>query len=148
MNIENIDIVKYPNDVLRKVSKEIEFSEEVLKVAEKMVQLTISNNGIGLAANQVGLDWRLFVMYIPKEMKKPMIFINPKIKYGCVEIEDTEGCLSEPNKYVNIKRNRFIILEYLNSSNKIVTERFKDLQARCIQHEIDHLDGKMISDYI
>lgn len=143
---KNLEIVKYPSDILRKKSTPIELTENVKQVALRMLELVHLHDGIGLAANQVGLDWRLFVMKLPKA-KKPKVCINPEIVYACVPVKDKEGCLSETGISVEISRNRFIIIRYTDIDGKKIEEHMRDLEARCAQHEIDHLNGIVISDY-
>jgi len=144
--VKNLEIVKYPADILRKKSIDIKYSEEVKQIAIRMLSLMKDNNGIGLAANQVGLDWRMFVMKI-SDKDNAKICINPEIIYGCVPYTEKEACLSEPGISVEVTRNKYIVITYIDIDGKIIKENMKDLEARCAQHEIDHLNGIMISDH-
>lgn len=141
----NLEIVKYPSIILTNKSVPIEITENVKQVAFRMLELAKLHNGIGLAANQVGLAWRLFVMRL---YKTPKICINPEIINGFVPIKAKEGCLSEPGISVEVIRNRFIFIRYTDIDGKKIEEHMRDLEARCAQHEIDHLDGILISSYL
>ncbi len=136
------------NPILRKKSQPIKkIDEKVLKLAKGMIE-TISKskrNGIGLSACQVSKNIRMFV--IIKELSKKQIFINPEIikiskKTNIVE----EGCLSMPNVYLPIKRAVSLKLKALDQKGKEFKLKTKDLLARIIQHEIDHLNGILITD--
>jgi peptide deformylase len=147
MNIENVKLMQMPSDILRQVCVEVDYSEDLKLFADKMYNIMIENNGIGLAANQANIPWRMFVMKTGK-MKKPKTFINPVILYSCVPYKDEEGCLSCPNVKKEIIRNRYILIEYINYDGKKVSEHLRDLEARCAQHEIDHLNGILIADSV
>ncbi len=140
-NIDKLDIVKYPNDILLIKCKSVEDFTYMDSLSKKMLELMKLHNGIGLAANQVGLDIRLFVMQISKTMKTPKICINPQIVYGCVPYEEEEGCLSHPGIHRKIVRNKYIVIKYFDVNGKLIESKMKDLEARCAQHEIDHLNG-------
>lgn len=145
MKIEDVKLVIFPSEILKQRCQEIEYSEEIKKFADKMLNIMISNNGIGLAANQANIPWRMFVMKT-KNMKKPKTFINPTILYSCVPYSDTEGCLSLPEQTKEIVRDRYVLIEYINYEGKLINEPLRDLEARCAQHEIDHLNGITILD--
>ena len=114
-----------------------------------MMDLMYDANGIGLAAPQVGISKRFFVMHIDSDNEEPYVFINPVIKeFSKEESEYEEGCLSFPKQNVLIHRPASIVLEYLNINGKKIIEKFSDLHATCIQHEIDHLNGITITDHI
>ncbi|MCM8809340.1 MAG: peptide deformylase, partial [Candidatus Omnitrophica bacterium] len=106
----------------------------------------ISVNGIGLAANQVGILKRIFIAY-DKEKENLITVINPEI-VDAKEIEiDLEGCLSFPEIYFSISRNKVVTVKGINENGKEIIIEGKDLLARCFQHEIDHLNGILIIDY-
>lgn len=116
-------------------------SEELEK---SMIDFMLNSNGIGLAANQIGLTKRVFVMgsnNIPG-FPKPFALFNPKIISSSQEQTlDEEGCLSYPGLFLKIKRPDWIIAEYQNSKGDIVEARFEGYLAKCFQHELDHLEG-------
>jgi len=145
MKIEDVKLMQIPSEILRQKCIEVDYSEDLKPFADKMLSIMLANNGIGLAANQANIPWRMFVMKT-KKMKKPKTFINPVILYECVPYKDTEGCLSCPNVRKEITRSRYILIEYINYEGKKVKEHLRDLEARCTQHEIDHLNGITILD--
>lgn len=133
--------------ILKTPTKEISIDDMTKVVSSKMIEIMKESQGIGLAAPQVGLSWKLFVMYIPDEMTSPQIFVNPKISYSSGSEIREESCLSIPGITRNIKRHTNIFVEALDINGNRIAKRYEDLQARCIQHEIDHLNGKLITDY-
>lgn len=145
MDISKIQLIQLPDEILKQKCKDIEYSEDLRKAADKMLNIMLMNNGIGLAANQANLDIRMFVMKTPK-MKRPKTFINPVITYGCVPYKEEEGCLSCPNVRKIVERNRYVLIEYTDYEGKKIKEHLRDLEARCAQHEIDHLNGICITD--
>lgn len=136
----------YPDPVLRKKStfiKEVGPAERMIIGA--MISTMYVEKGIGLAAPQVGINQRLLVIDIGDG---PIVIINPKItkKDGTQKLD--EGCLSVPGMEVVIERAKKIEIEYLNQDNEKINAHFEDLMARVVQHEMDHLDGKLIVDYM
>ena len=106
------------------------------------------NNGIGLAAIQVGYQLRMFVMDCSRSGDNSQVFINPEIVEKSDEmIRDMERCLSAPGRSGDIRRHLRIILKYQNQDGKEERKTFYNLEARCIQHEMDHLEGKLCIDY-
>ncbi len=159
-----LPIVAYGDPVLRKVATEI--SESYLKenaLVANMFETMYNANGVGLAAPQIGLDIRLFVVdttpfsededapnaarEILKDFKK--VFVNPKI---ILEEGDewvfNEGCLSIPDVRENVARKRYVTLEYYDENFKKHTEKYDGLIARVIQHEYDHIEGVLFTDRI
>ncbi len=140
-----LKIVKYPDSVLRKKCKEVEeITPEVKKLIEDMAKTMGKNNGVGLAAPQVGILKRIIVFETPDG---PKGFINPKILKKQKETEIMEeGCLSFPGLFLKIKRAKEIEIEALDENGgKIKVQGFL---ARVLQHEIDHLDGILFIDRI
>ena len=106
------------------------------------------NHGIGLAAIQVGYQLRMFVMDCSRSGDNSKVFINPEIVEKSSEtLRDSEGCLSAPGKTGDVSRHLRIILKYQDASGKEERKTFYNLEARCIQHEMDHLEGKLCIDY-
>lgn len=122
--------------------KEVGPGERML--IQSMIATMQEAKGVGLAAPQVGINQRLFVMDIGEG---PMAFINPKIikKMGVDILE--EGCLSIPEATINIERPQQITVKYMDENGRVMEMVCEDLMARVIQHETDHLDGKLILDY-
>lgn len=140
-----MDIVYYGSPVLREVSKEVkEITKEVRKTLDEMVETMRENNGVGLAANQVGLTQRFFVAEAEGVVRK---IVNPEIiEFSKEEIELEEGCLSIPSIYKRVTRAEKIKVKYLNENNEEIIEELDGLWARIFQHELDHLDGILFID--
>jgi peptide deformylase len=149
MTQANIKLYIYPYPTLRQKSLPFERDSLIPELFEKLCQLMYDNNGIGLAANQVGLLERFFVMDTSENRNNPVFFINPIIKSKSSEIQKIqEGCLSIPGFFSDISRPKTIQVEYTNQDGKRLTHEFSGLDSTCIQHEIDHLDGILFPDRI
>ena len=145
-----IELVKYPDVFLRSVSKTVPFplDDRTSRLIKWMTRAMYQHQGIGLAAIQVGYQLRMFVMDCTRSQENPKVFINPKIIEKSIEtLRDTEGCLSAPGKTGNVSRHIRIILKYQDQDGKEERKTFYNLEARCIQHEMDRLDGKLCIDY-
>ena len=145
-----IELVKYPDVFLRFVSKDVPFplDEKTERLIKWMYKAMYQHHGIGLAAIQVGYQLRMFVMDCTRSQESPQVFINPVIVKNSEEtLTDFEGCLSAPGKRGEVKRHLRIVLKYQDKEGEEHTKTFYNLEARCIQHEIDHLDGKLCIDY-
>ncbi len=153
-----LNIVKYPNKLLNtKLEPVKEINSEILELIEDMIATMYASKGIGLAANQVGVNARIAVVDIEWESNdkgeiintNPLVLINPKITE---QSEDktayNEGCLSLPGINEEISRPSNIVVEFTNKEGKTETISADGLLATCIQHEIDHLNGKMFIDYL
>lgn len=143
----------YGDEILRQKAKKItRIDENILKFVEDLFETMKKSDGIGLAATQVGKRLQILVADISEvegyENTQPMVVINPKIILTEGESEMEEGCLSLPNLRVNVKRPEKIRLKYNDIEMKEHIEDFQGLQARVLQHEIDHLNGKLIIDYL
>ena len=144
------DIVKYPDKFLYKPTKEVwlPLNEDHKSLIEDMIEAMYANNGIGLAANQIGSSEKIFVMDVSNEKNNPQVFINPKIKKKAKEkLTEEEGCLSCPGKLANVKRPIYVGLEWICQHGKEQYKTFYHLPARVVQHEMDHLNGKLCIDY-
>ena len=146
------DIITVPNETLKKISKPLEkvgINEK--KLIDDLFETMYNSNGIGLAAVQVGILKRVLVIDVSSkgDKKKPMCFINPVIK----KISDEasvyeEGCLSIPDTFIEIERPKICKVEYVDIHGKIKIQEFDGLLSTCVQHEINHLDGKLIIDHL
>ncbi|MDD5292009.1 MAG: peptide deformylase [Candidatus Omnitrophica bacterium] len=145
MKETGLNIRIYGDKALRRKAKPIKKvgSEERL-LAEEMANIMHANAGVGLAAPQVGVNKQIIVVDIGNG---PLKLFNPRIKQRKGSCLMEEGCLSLPGVSVNVKRAKEICVECLDESSKKVSMRAEDLLARVIQHEIDHLKGKLIVDY-
>ncbi len=146
------EIRKDGDDILQKKSKEIEVIDDKIKqLGQDMLETMYKNDGIGLAACQVGMLKRMIVYdikYIEEDAKKEgHILINPKItSRSKTMIEVEEGCLSFPDLYKNILRHEKVTVEYTDINGKKRKINAKDIEAVVLQHEIDHLDGIVFLD--
>lgn len=160
----SLAVVTYPHPVLRQKSRPVDrITDEVRAVAERMIELMKEEEGIGLAANQVGLAWRMFVAHVPHSNDPeddrslqtdpisatpvPVIYINPKLSQPERDLEPLEeGCLSLPEIRGEVRRPSQITITYQDIEGQRVSLRAGGLLARCWQHEMDHLDGVLILD--
>ena len=123
------------------------FDEELRRLVPAMLQTMYAEPGVGLAAPQVGVSLRLMVMdVVPEGKNKPMVFINPKIEETRGRISSQEGCLSFPGITVTIPRAEWVRVSALNEKGLPISVSGDGLLARCLQHEIDHLDGVLMTD--
>ena len=146
----HIELVKYPDVFLRSVSNDVTFplDDKSGSLIKFMYKAMYQHNGIGLAAIQVGYQKRMFVMDCTRSQTGEKVFINPEIVERSEEtLRDNEGCLSSPGKTGDVSRHIRIILKYQDENGKEEKKTFYNLEARCIQHEMDHLDGKLCIDY-
>lgn len=148
IDVRKLAIVTYPARVLRTRAQPVkEIDEQVHAVARRMIELMHEAPGVGLAAPQVGLNWRMFVAIGPGEAREDQVFINPVLQEPTRELEDyEEGCLSLPQITGTIRRPKGITIEALDLEGKPVRYSSTELQARIWQHETDHLDGVLIID--
>ena len=145
-----IELVKYPDVFLRSKSNDVPFplDEKTERLIKWMYKAMYQHHGIGLAAIQVGYQMRMFVMDCSRSQTNEKVFINPEILEKSDEtLRDNEGCLSAPGKTGDVRRHIRIVLKYQNEKGEEERKTFYDLEARCIQHEMDHLDGKLCIDY-
>lgn len=146
-------ILLHPDPRLKKVADRVgDISDDVKTLAEDMLATMYDAPGIGLAAPQVGIGKRLLVMDCVKEEDAPpapMVLINPEIVWSSDE-ESTyeEGCLSIPDQYADVVRPSEVEVRWLTLDGSEASQRFDGLWATCVQHEIDHLDGKLFIDHL
>ena len=143
-------ILTEPNKILRQISKDVDkVGKEEQKLMDDMLETMYSANGIGLAAIQIGIPKRIIVMDISKEegKREPRYFVNPIIK-NKDNLNSTyeEGCLSIPDTFIEIERPQTCEVEYIDSDGKKKFLKCAGLLSTCLQHEINHLDGKLIID--
>lgn len=145
---EQLAIVHYPHEVLRLKAQEIAaVTDEVQAVATKMIELMHQAPGVGLAAPQVGLPWRMFVANPTGEEGDDRVYINPELSgAGGGNAARDEGCLSLPGITVEVSRPNQITIRATNIDGQAFEESGDDLLARIWQHEYDHLDGILIID--
>lgn len=145
MSITELKIRIYGDPCLREKCKKVkEVGPAERMLIQGMIAAMQEQKGVGLAAPQVGINQRIFVADIGNG---PTAFINPKISKSSGKEPLEEGCLSIPGVTVTVERATKIVVQYLDASNEKQEEVFEDLMARVVQHEFDHLDGKLILDY-
>lgn len=144
-------LILSPDEWLEKSVKEFDFNElNAVDVGREMIDTMLEYHGIGLAANQVGIDGQIFVMKPHLlEDKSPLVIVNPKIEQVTVNMETMpEGCLSHPDLYLKIKRPRGVVAKYLDTDGRECTIELYDIDARCFLHEYDHLQGVEFTDRV
>ena len=142
-------IVKEPDVFLKSETQEIKFPLDIdnKNLIADMIQTMYDNNGIGLAANQVGFNRRIFVIDVSNEKNNPQIFINPVIEKRAKEkLTEEEGCLSCPGKFIDVRRPIYVGLSWTCRHGKKQYKTFYNFPAKVVQHEMDHLNGKLIID--
>lgn len=168
-----LEVLKFPDPRLRKKAEKVDqISPKLKKLAEDMLETMKSENGVGLAAVQVGQPVRLFIADTRSELednyeedesryssknlkqqlvakiKQPLILFNPEIIKKTGQVLFKEGCLSFPSYYAEIKRAEVVEVKALNENGEEISFKTDGLLSICIQHEIDHLDGKLFIDYL
>lgn len=149
--MSTLQILHYPDARLHLKGKPVDkFDEELKKLIKDMAETMYTNNGIGLAATQVNIQKRLFIMDLAKEGERSqlMTLINPVITEKEGETSCEEGCLSVPGVFETVKRAEKIKVTYQDENGTIHNLECEGLKAICIQHELDHLDGKVFVDYL
>ena len=144
------DIITVPDATLKKISEPIEkIGINEKKLINDLFETMYNSKGIGLAAVQVGILKRILVIDVSNkdEKKKPLSFINPSIKKVSNETSIyEEGCLSIPDTFIEIERPKICEVEYIDFDGKLKNIKCDGLLSTCLQHEINHLDGKLIID--
>ena len=143
-----LDILAFPNPQLRNESFDVGAHEDVRGVVKNMADTMYTHHGVGLAAPQVGIQKNLIIFDPSDDMSNLTTMVNPKIKAKDGEVFTDEACLSFPNMRAKIKRSKNIKVRYRDLDGDTITKDFSGLKSVCIQHEIDHLKGKLIIDYI
>ena len=144
-----LEILEFPDPRLRTVAKSVkEVTGKIVALADQMLEAMYEAPGVGLAATQVNFHQRLIVIDVSETNHQPLILINPIIDSVEGEIETNEGCLSVPGFYEPVDRFQHIQLEATGRDGEPFTMEASDLLAVCIQHEIDHLEGKLFVDYL
>lgn len=144
-----LQVLTFPDERLRTVAKPVEkVTPEIQKFVDDMIETMYDEEGIGLAATQVDFHQRIVVIDISETRDQPMVLINPEIldKRGEDGIE--EGCLSVPGARALVSRAAEVTVKALDRDGKEYTFEADDLLAICVQHELDHLEGKLFVDYL
>ena len=145
-----LDILEFPDPRLRTVAKPVaEVTDDHRVLIDNMLETMYDAPGIGLAATQVNVHERILVIDLSEEQNQPLVFINPEVEVLDPELgEYDEGCLSVPGYYETVNRPRRITVTALDRDGQSFSRELEGLLAICLQHEIDHLDGKLFVDYL
>ncbi len=144
-------ILIHPDPRLKKPCDAVaEITDEVKRLAADMLETMYDAPGIGLAAPQVGVTKRVLVMDCIKDgPPEPMVLINPQVVWSSEDVSTyEEGCLSIPEQYADVKRPAAVTVRWTGLDGSAQERTFEGLWATCVQHEIDHLDGKLFIDYL
>ncbi|MES2353908.1 MAG: peptide deformylase [Pseudomonadota bacterium] len=143
------DIINYPDPRLHKVAKQVKTVDaDIRRLVDDMAETMYAAPGIGLAATQVDVHLRVIVIDISEDRSDLKVFINPKIIERRGEGEREEGCLSVPGVYDKVKRAQWVRVRALDHNGDSFELETDDLLAVCIQHEMDHLEGKVFVEYL
>ncbi|WP_317932800.1 peptide deformylase [Halioxenophilus sp. WMMB6] len=145
-----LEILEFPDSRLRTVAKPVSVVDDnIRKIIDDMFETMYEAPGVGLAATQVNIHQRIIVIDVSEEKNQPLVFINPEL-----EVEDgelfsyDEGCLSVPGFYESVERPAHVKVRALDRDGNAFELEPEGLLAVCVQHEIDHLNGKLFVDYI
>lgn len=143
-------LIKYPNDFLEKEVKDVDLENpgfDPVELKKEMVNFMLANDGIGLSANQVGIDAKVFVM--GDSLENSTMCINPTVlQYTSDTVQDIEGCLSFPNVFVKVNRPKEILAQYWDENLKECVVKIEGYSAKCYLHELDHLLGITFKDRV
>lgn len=144
-----LDVLTYPDPLLRQKAQPVEkVDDEIRRLVDDMAETMYAAPGIGLAAIQVNVAKRVIVIDISEDRSDLRVFINPEISAKSGEQETEEGCLSVPGIYAPVTRAESVVVNALDRNGVGFTLEADAMLAVCIQHEIDHLDGKVFVDYL
>ena len=142
-------ILEYPDPRLRTRAQPVaQFDAELKQLVEDMFETMYAAPGIGLAATQVDVHKRVIVIDVSKENDQPLVFINPEILAREGEENSEEGCLSVPDNFADVKRSAKVRVRAYDRNGEVFERDYDDVLAVCIQHEMDHLEGKLFVDYL
>lgn len=149
LNSKVLPILIHPHPNLRKVAQPVEhFDAQLRQLALDLLQTMYQQGGIGLAATQVNVQLRILVVDLSGNWKQPQVFVNPTLASTTGSQTFEEGCLSVPNYYDEVQRPSHVQLIAHDVAGNEFEKEATGLEASCIQHEIDHLDGKLFVDYL
>ena len=148
-SMAKLPILEFPDPRLRTVAKPVGQVDDALRsLVDDMFETMYAAPGIGLAATQVDVHQRLLVLDVSEDQSRPMVFINPEILSAEGHQVYQEGCLSVPGIYADVKRANSVRVKALDRDGKAFEIEADGLLAVCIQHEMDHLAGKVFVDYL
>lgn len=145
-----LDILEYPDPRLRTIAKPVdEVTDDIRTLIDDMFETMYDAPGIGLAATQVNVHKQIIVMDLSEDKSEPRVFINPSVEVLDGDLEDMqEGCLSVPGFYEDVSRIEHVMIRAIDRDGKPYELEARGLLAVCIQHEMDHLNGKLFVDYL
>lgn len=149
MSLSLLTVLEFPDKRLRKVAKPVTVFDHTIKtLLEDMLETMYEAAGCGLAATQVDIHQRIIVLDVSERKNEPLCLINPEIIEQIGEKESSEGCLSVPSFFENVTRAERIKVKVFDKEGSSFEIEADELLSVCIQHEIDHLDGKLFVDYL
>lgn len=144
-----LQVLHFPDERLRTVAKPVDnITPEIQQLVTDMLDTMYDENGIGLAATQIDVHRRVVVIDISEERNEPMVFINPEITARSGETSYEEGCLSVPQNYAKVERAAEVTVKAQDRDGNWFELHADGLLAICLQHELDHLLGKLFIDYL
>ena len=147
--MSRLEILEFPDARLRTVAKPVEaFDPELGQLIDDMIETMYSAVGIGLAATQVNIHRQLLVLDVSETQDQPCVYINPRILHSEGSETCEEGCLSVPGVYAEVERPEKIRISAQDREGQTFEEDLEGMHAVCLQHEMDHLKGKLFVDYL
>ncbi|WP_419149102.1 peptide deformylase [Pseudoalteromonas 'SMAR'] len=144
-----LEVLRFPDERLRTVAKPVtEINDDTRQIVKDMLETMYDENGIGLAATQVDIHQRIVVIDVSEERNEPRVLINPEITKRDGSTTSEEGCLSVPHSYAKVDRAETVTVKAQNEQGEEYELDAEGLLAVCIQHELDHLMGKLFIDYL
>ena len=144
-----LHVLHYPDERLRTIAKPVDaVNADIKQLVADMLDTMYAENGIGLAATQVNVHLRVVVIDISEDRNEPMVFINPEIIVRSGDTSYEEGCLSVPQSYAKVERAAEITVKAQDKNGNSFELKADGLLAICLQHELDHLVGKLFIDYL
>jgi peptide deformylase len=144
-----LEVLRFPDERLRTVAQNVtNVDDDVRQIVKDMLETMYDENGIGLAATQVDIHRRIVVIDVSEERNEPIVLINPVISKQDGKTVSEEGCLSVPHSYAKVDRAETVTVTALNEKGEEFSLDADELLAICIQHELDHLKGKLFIDYL
>ncbi|WP_166112467.1 peptide deformylase [Pseudoalteromonas sp. Z9A5] len=144
-----LEVLRFPDERLRTIAQDVvQIDDSIRQIVKDMLETMYDENGIGLAATQVDIHQRIVVIDVSEERDEPLVLINPQIIKKDGSTISEEGCLSVPNSYAKVDRAETVTVAALNENGEEFVLDADELLAICIQHELDHLQGKLFIDYL
>ena len=144
-----LTILEFPDERLRKKAAAVKTVDDAIrKLVDEMLETMYESRGVGLAATQVNVHLRVIVIDVSEDKSTPLCLINPEIIARDGVEESEEGCLSVPGFFEKVKRAEHVKVRALDREGQVFEFDARDLLAVCVQHEMDHLDGKLFVDYL